>query len=30
MFVDFKGFGGSIEFVKVWKESGKLGFVKKF
>lgn len=29
MFVDLKGLGGSTEFVKVWKESGKLGFVKK-
>lgn len=28
-FVDLKGLGGSTEFVKVWKESGKLGFVKK-
>ena len=28
-FVDLKGLEGSTEFVKVWKESGKLGFVKK-
>lgn len=30
MIVDLKGLEGNIEFVYIWIESGKIGFVRKF